>query len=171
MNFTDLETAISEIKQACDGSATGGPRFPFFVIAGAGISHPPIPLAKEIETECKKTAAGLCRNTPPSGDNPIDTYSHWFNLAYPQPKQRQQYLRSMIEGKHISPANLRLAHLLGVQKVANLVVTPNFDDLLSKALSLFGIPHVVSDHPATVQRIDPEQLDICLLYTSPSPRD
>src|SRR5881296_2399966 len=42
----DLATAISEIKQACDDSQDG--KSPFFIIAGAGVSAPSVPLASAI---------------------------------------------------------------------------------------------------------------------------
>jgi hypothetical protein len=91
-------------------------------------------------------------------------YSHWFELAYPQPVQRQKYLRSLIERSAISHANWRLAHLLIEKQLGALVVTPNFDDLLARALSLFGHPAVVCDHPRTVERINPESSDIQILH-------
>jgi len=43
-------------------------------------------------------------------------------------------------------------------------VTPNFDDFLSRALTLFGQPHIVCDHPNTVERIDPESSEIQLVH-------
>jgi hypothetical protein len=47
----DLATAISEIKQAREETEDGKP--PFFIIVGAGISVPFVPLASEIAQECK----------------------------------------------------------------------------------------------------------------------
>ena len=64
-------------------------------------------------------------------------------------------MREIIEGRPITHANFRLAHLLLNHTVSNIVVTTNFDDFLSKALSLFGKPHIVCDHPQTVGRINP----------------
>ena len=104
------------------------------------------------------------KDQPPDGQYPIDTYSHWFSQAYPEPFQRQAYLRSLIEGKPIPAANLRLAHLLLDGRIGNLVVTPNFDDFLSRALNLFGKAHVICDHPSTVGRIDPESPDLQLVH-------
>jgi hypothetical protein len=49
-------------------------------------------------------------------------------------------------------------------KVANLVFTTNFDDFLSRALNLFGKPHIVYDQPGTFEKIDPERDDIQLIH-------
>src|SRR5882672_84217 len=164
MKIIDLRTAASHIKQACDESRDLNRRSPFFFTVGAGISYPPIPLASEIESECKVVASDYGRTEEPNSPRAIDTYSHWFGTAFPQPIQRQRYLRRFIEGKSISHANLRLAHLLLGQTITNLVVTTNFDDLLSRALTLFGRQHIICDHPNTVERIDPEQNDLQLVH-------
>jgi tetratricopeptide (TPR) repeat protein len=155
MNLIDLETAVSEIQQACEDRQQG--RDPFFFLVGAGISKPPINLAAEIEADCRAMAKKYARTVGPIGALPIDTYSHWFNTAFPQPNQRQRYLRELIEGKNISQANFRLAHLLLKRTISNLVVTPNFDDFLSRALALFGTQPIVCDHPLMVERIIPEE--------------
>ncbi|HZW94208.1 MAG TPA: tetratricopeptide repeat protein [Candidatus Eremiobacteraceae bacterium] len=61
-------------------------------------------------------------------------------------------------------ANFRLAHLLSEKSLATLVVTPNFDDFLPRALTLFGVPHIVCDHPNTVERINPESDEIQIVH-------
>jgi SIR2-like domain len=43
-------------------------------------------------------------------------------------------------------------------------VTTNFDDFLSRALTLFGETHLVCDHPRTTGRIDPERKDIQIIH-------
>jgi tetratricopeptide (TPR) repeat protein len=164
MKILDLRTAASHIKQACDENRESKWRSPFFFMVGAGISHPPVPLASDIEAECKEVALKYGRMELPAGKRALDTYSHWFGTAFPQPIQRQRYLRKLIEGKQISHANLRLAHLLLEKTISNLVVTPNFDDLLSRALTLFGRQHIICDHPNTVERIDPEADDLQLVH-------
>ena len=164
INTIDLKTAAGHIKQVCDDSREANERLPFFFLVGAGISHPPIPLAAEIEKNCMAVAHKYGREREPVDKRPIDTYSHWFEQAHPQPAQRQKYLRKLIEGKFISHANFRLAHLLLDQTIANLVVTPNFDDFLSRALTLFGKPHIVCDHPKTVERIDAERDDLQIVH-------
>jgi hypothetical protein len=158
----DLESAVSEITQACE--ARLGRLSPFFFIVGAGISAPTIPLATDIESECKAVAARHGRSAEPKNKNPIDTYSHWFELAFPNPEQRQRYLRKKIQGKQISPAVFRLAHLLLSKAAGNIVVTPNFDDFLSRALTLFGEQYVICDHPSTVGRISLETDDIQIVH-------
>src|SRR6266404_1889181 len=163
MKTLDLSSAASHIKQACDDSGLSS-KSPFFFLVGAGISHPSIPLARDIEKECKSLAAKYKRLDEPRGTNAIDTYSHWMGTAFPQPVQRQRYLRRLIEKKPISHANLRLAHLLLKKTLTNLIVTTNFDDLLSRALTLFGEQHIICDHPSTVERIDPEQNDLQLIH-------
>jgi tetratricopeptide (TPR) repeat protein len=158
MNTIDLETASSEIQQACEGTRDGG-RLPYFFLVGAGVSYPPIKLAYEIQDDCKSVAEKYKRTAVPQSPLAIDAYSYWFDKAYPQPSQRQRYLRSLIAGKPISQANFRLAHLLLEARIANLVITTNFDDFLARALTLFGKQPIVCDHPYTVDRIDPEERD------------
>jgi len=152
----DLKTAVSHIVQVRRESGESADS-PFFFVVGAGLSAPVVPLASAIEEECRKKAIALGRSQPPPGKLPIESYSHWFKAAMPQPRQRQEYLRKLIVGKLISPANLRLAHLLIDCRLTNLVVTPNFDDFLSRALTLFGKEHISCDHPSTVERIDAAQ--------------
>lgn len=126
----------------------------FFFLAGSGISYPPIPLAGGIIAECKKRAErwGI---REPDALSPMDRYSWWFSNAFHSPGDRQAFLRRLIQGKSISQANLRLAHLLVSRKLTRLVVTPNFDDFLSRALVLFGEQPVVCDHPESILKIDP----------------
>jgi hypothetical protein len=165
MREIDLETAVGEIKQACyESRSSGEERWPFFFLVGAGLSHPPIPLASEIQRRCQEIAKEYRRTDEPKGKEPIDVYSHWFSSAFPHRIRRQTYLRKLIEGKTISHANFRLAHLLLDKTIANLVVTSNFDDFLSQALLLFGKKHIVCDHPRTVERIDPEREDVQIIH-------
>jgi len=70
----------------------------------------------------------------------------------------------MMEKAHISRANFRLAHLLLDGAVGQIVVTPNFDDLLSRALALFGRHPIVCDHPQTVERISAESRDVQIIH-------
>jgi tetratricopeptide (TPR) repeat protein len=157
MKTMDLETAASEIQQACEDEEEG--RLSYFFLVGAGISYPPVDLAPAIEDACRVTAHKYKRTDEPSSKLPIDTYSHWFDKAYPQPSQRQKYLRDLIKDKNISQANFRLAHLLLKKKITNLVVTPNFDDFLLRALTLFGKQPIVCDHPAMVERVILSHMD------------
>ena len=170
-NIISLSRAMSEIKQACEEAAAahddnGDKRSPFFFFVGSGISSPAIPLASIVQQQCEAKARSLGRDEGPNIVEPTtaDLYSHWFTAAYPHRIERQQYLRELIKPAAITQANLRLAHLLLKASVSNVVVTPNFDDLLSRALTLFGRSHVVCDDPRTVERIDPEKNEIQLVY-------
>jgi tetratricopeptide (TPR) repeat protein len=154
--FLDLKTAISHIQQAREsssGEVLKGAESPFFFIVGSGVSFPPVPLASTIVEHCKEVATKYGRGQQ-SSKNPMEQYSYYFKEAYPHPKQRQSYLRSLIEGKSISKANLRLAHLLSEDTFTDLVVTPNFDDFLARGLALFGKSYVSCDHPFTISRLD-----------------
>jgi tetratricopeptide (TPR) repeat protein len=159
MDMIEIGRALREIRQACNPHASSDFR-PFFFIVGAGISNPPIPLSGEIQDHCRaKALADGEPDVASSGDAMID-YSHWFDCAYPHAAERQQYLQELLRDQPISAANLRLAHILESGRIADKVVTPNFDDLLARGLGLFGKEYVVCDHPLTAQRIDPERHDV-----------
>jgi tetratricopeptide (TPR) repeat protein len=163
-NVTTLETAVNEIKQACRKANDPGARSPFFFLVGSGISHPSVPTSGTIQTDCEEKARCLGRSDGPPAADPLSVYSHWFRAAFPHRVQRQQYLRGLIEHAPITHANLRLAHLLINGAISNIVVTTNFDDLLSRALTLFGKQHITCDDPHIVDRIDPEEPDIQLIH-------
>src|SRR5258706_6356447 len=158
----DFSTATAEIRSAYDYSQT---RPPFFFIVGAGVSYPSVPLAGEITRHCRQKAESRGFTVPKLPATPFQgDYFYWFDKAYPQPIDRQRYLRSLIEKKPITDANLRLAHILLSRRITNLVVTPNFDDFLSRGLAIFGQPHIVSDDPRTVDRIDLDGADIQIVH-------
>lgn len=133
-------------------------------MVGAGISFPSVLLADGIIAHCRETAEQLGRKDEPQSTKAIDCYSHWFEKAYGEPQQRQKYLRGLIEKKQITQANFRLAHLLLDRTITNLVVTTNFDDFLSKALTLFGNTPIVCDHPQTVGRINLKADDLQIIH-------
>lgn len=145
----DLDTAAVRIRE----SAKHRRPSPWFFVVGAGISCPSIPLAWSITSACQKRAEelGLACGGPPEE---ASAYGYWLTQAYPDPDQRRAFFRGLIEGRPISEANLRLAHLLASGAVTRIAVTTNFDDFISRGLHLFGRPHVVCDHPATSARID-----------------
>jgi tetratricopeptide (TPR) repeat protein len=151
MRELDLDSAISEIIQACPDSNDANP--PFFFIVGAGVSRPIIETASGLMDECKAIALQNGKTAKPSSQDRMDTYSHWMDAAFPQAEHRREYLQKKIQGKNISPATLRLAHLIDHGRIARTVVTPNFDDFLTRALTLFGVSHIVCDHPHTVRRL------------------
>lgn len=166
MKIVSLRTAVTEIHQAVEQRAFFNPPLasPFFFIVGAGVSHPPIPLASSIENYCRSEAAKYKVSPPPPTNNSLGTYSYWFEQAFPNAEARQHYLRGLMENASISNANFRLAHLLLDKKLASIVVTPNFDDFLMRALVLFGRRPVVCDHPQTLERISVESRDIQIIH-------
>lgn len=123
MPLLDLNSAIVEIYQAVGQNRRQGIRSPFFFMVGAGISYPQIPLAAQIQEHCVAEAGAYGKRTAPKSAAAIDSYSHWFDQAYPQPKSRQQYLKDLMKDAGISRANFRLAHLLLEKTVTSLVVT------------------------------------------------
>jgi len=153
MPTIDLKNAVRQIYQIVDQRAKRGERSPFFFIAGAGVSNPPIPLAREIEERCKKEANLYDDTKPPELKTSMDSYSYWMRKAYPTPDELKSFLHGLMEGKPISKANFRLAHLLLDGRLARTVFTPNFDDMLTRSLDIFGERPLVCDHPLTVDRM------------------
>ncbi|MES2766651.1 MAG: tetratricopeptide repeat protein [Bacteroidota bacterium] len=129
----------------------------FFFVVGSGISFPSIPLASGIEKELKEKLKNQGIDFSSESEIPMKRYSDLFCAAIPDPSQRQQFLKEKIKGKPISYANFLLAHILTSRMLGNLVVTPNFDDHLFRALTTFGEHPIVSDHPLTSSRIDPQE--------------
>jgi tetratricopeptide (TPR) repeat protein len=155
--------AALEIRRACAASEES----PFFFLVGAGIASPSIPLAAAITEDCADKYEADRQRFPalvPPSANPriggLEAYSYFFELAYPQAAHRAEYLAKLIKGKPISGATLRLGHLLASGVLTKLVITPNFDDHLQRALSLFGESYVVCDHPLTTARINPDRRDV-----------
>lgn len=159
-----LATAAARVHETHNQAREKGKGSPYFFLVGAGVSVPSVPLAWEIERECKARAEslGLASGKPPS--DPQGGYSYWLEQAHPDRDARRSYFRDKIEGKPISDANLRLAHLLADGAVTNAVVTSNFDDFISRGLHLFGQSHIVCDHPATTVRLDLDAKDIQIVH-------
>jgi len=164
MRKIQSDQAAREIRQACVRAGERNEHSPFFFIVGAGISHPPVPLASDITQQCRAEAERWGAPADARVSTAEEDYSRWFSEAYPQPTDRQLYLRSLMEKAFISRANLRLAHLLLDNTIGHIVVTPNFDDLLSRALNLFGRRHIVCDHPGTVERVNVETRDVQIVH-------
>jgi len=154
MREIDLHTAVQEIVASTAKKRLKG-EYAFFFIVGAGISYPQIPLASGIEAKCqeKLTAEGSSADIPLQEKSSLDRYESLFDKAYPQAEDRQEFLHNLIHKSPISAANFRLAHLLGEFQFTNLVLTPNFDEMLSRALRLLGYDVVVCDHPKTIERV------------------
>ena len=164
-----LEQAVQEIRSAVEGRDGAGPRAvhsPFFLIVGAGISHPPIPLARDIEALCRQriVQASPGGRKPPEGGSPFERYAACMEAAFPNAEQRRAFLHEQMRSARLSAANLRLAHLLGAGHLTNLVFTPNFDEMLSQALRFLGYPVIVCDHPAMTGRLDPLRNEIQVIH-------
>jgi tetratricopeptide (TPR) repeat protein/NAD-dependent SIR2 family protein deacetylase len=169
MNTMPLKRAVSEIHMIVDQEE----RSPFVFIVGAGISSPEVPLASEIERHCRERAKKYYYDTPDLPDERpmMERYSHWFQRGYTSAQTRQNYLSSIMAKIGISRANDKLARVLvsNTQKrVATTVFTTNFDEMLSKALELYGERPLICDHPQTVSRmrIDSDKLQIIHVHGS-----
>lgn len=161
-----LRDAVTEIvRGGAPRTIDGAYSSPFFFLVGAGVSAPVIPLSSMVEAECRRLVEeeGIKLEVP-SGMSPQQSYSYWIEKAHPQPWQQQQYFRGMMEGSRISNATLRLAHLLTSPKTPKLVVTPNFDDTLTRAVRLFGREPVICDHPSTTTRVGLSCEDIRIIH-------
>ncbi|HEX3464219.1 MAG TPA: SIR2 family protein [Candidatus Elarobacter sp.] len=141
-------------------SMQGGERNPFFFIVGSGISTPAIKTAAGIVADCR---AQFSDSGQPCASS-AEEYSYWFSRAYPEPVARQRYLARLIDEARVTQATLSLAHLLIESSLAKLVITPNFDDLLTRSLALFGATPLICDHPSTAGRIDPESEAIQVVH-------
>jgi hypothetical protein len=109
MEFLELEEAVHDIKRACDENSKPEK---FFFIVGAGISFPPVPLSKSIVEHCKEQAekAGYQANTASLelSQKISEEYSYWMRKAYPQPKDRQNYLRELLTWQSKNKQNQRV---------------------------------------------------------------
>lgn len=154
-----IETAISHIRQLSQKKP-----FPFVSVVGAGMSSPSVPLASEIERRCKVFAKKHHREAHPESQAGIDTYSAWFNAAYPSPVEKRQYLEKLIVNKPLSSASMLLAHILQAGRLSRLVITPNFDDFIERSILLFGGHPLVCDHPDTINRVELASRQIQILH-------
>jgi hypothetical protein len=155
-NTLSLDEAIRDIVEARNQQPVPHVSNPFVFVVGAGISDPSVKTAGWITSRCEKLARGKKVQGQPPSETAIDRYSFWFGKAFPDRITRQYFIRRLVEKAPISGANFRLAHLL-IAGFTNLVITPNFDLLLSRALRIFGYDDFrVCDHPATTARITPE---------------
>lgn len=133
-------------------------KLPYFFLVGAGISMPEILGSTAIIEECKEIIKDMYNHDITKFDdlvkktecykNQMKIYSFWFEQAFPNAINRQDYLKSLIQNSKISSANLLLAQILCSKKIASSVITPNFDDKLYQALNLFGEHDVfIADNP------------------------
>ena len=71
MHLIELDEAVGRICQKLEETA-GGSQSPFFFMVGAGISHPPVPLAPEIIDHCKATAKRYMREKDSTSKETMD---------------------------------------------------------------------------------------------------
>ncbi|MCE5219017.1 tetratricopeptide repeat protein [bacterium] len=153
----EFRQAINEIEVSVHLAQEAKEQSPFFVIAGAGVSAPSVPLASGIMEHCRTECQRLGRPLPKETGNPATDYGKLFEAAYPGRGDRRRYIERIAANRPASQAVLRLAHLLQdpARGLTNLVVTINFDDTIERALRLLGAEPAVSDHPLTADRVDP----------------
>ncbi|MCA9612271.1 MAG: hypothetical protein KC586_05890, partial [Myxococcales bacterium] len=114
MTILSLRTAAVRIRETRRAAAKRGRHAgpsPYFFVCGAGISVPSVPLAWQIQEECRERATSLGLATGSAPSDPAGAYSYWLEQAFPDPEQRRAYFRKAIDGKPLTDANLRLAHL------------------------------------------------------------
>lgn len=127
----------------------GGMECPYVFVVGSGISAPEILTAGEIIQHCQDRIKELYgedsqelkdvfQQSENLSENSAKYYSYWFGQAYKNKKNRQQYLKTIINNARISTSNLLLAQILNAKKIATTVITPNFDNHLLKSLNLLG---------------------------------
>ncbi len=158
MREINLTKAVKEIKDACQDSNQ------FSFVVGAGISCPEVPLAFEImealEKKCDASKLKEIEFKPP-----IEKYSEIMSNALSNPGTRWKFFKKKVESQKISISNLLLAQLLLEKKVGKIVISPNFDDFLTRALSLFQTPYVVYDSIQSItERFRLNRDDIQILY-------
>jgi tetratricopeptide (TPR) repeat protein len=155
----NLDRAIAQICQVRDPDS-------FFFVAGAGISMPSVPVARQMIEEWKQMvgtgAAPVIKNPSPTT---LDLYEAWFQTACFDNQSRQQYMRKKIENQLLPPASYKLAKIINYGKLSNIVVTTNFDTFLFKALGYLGCEPLLYDHPQTANdRFDMSRSDPQLVH-------
>lgn len=135
-----LEEVINEIFDiySCDNNE----KFPYFLIVGAGVSYPEIPLASDIIKICKKKCSSNvnydnwkkeceCKNVD-------DEYSFWLAKAFPSKENRRQFFSEIILNAKITSSNFQIANILVSRKLFNLIITTNFDNQIEQSLNLLN---------------------------------
>ena len=162
-----VKEAVYEILKICSKKK-------FCFVVGAGISTPIIDLSNKIKVECKDEIKKRKKEIGQEYDDSIllreynDPAEEYFDLietAFPSPGSRWECFRKMVSDKSISCSNLLLAQILMHKKISSIVITPNFDDFLSRALSLMDIPHVTIDNPQDMYRFKLERDEIQIIHT------
>ena len=138
-----LREAVALIWETVKTTAEQGTiESPYVFIVGSGISAPEILTAGGIIEHCQERVRELYKedneeleNVSQESEkllvNSAKYYSYWFGQAYKNKKNRQQYLKDIINNARISTSNLLLAQILNSKKIATTVITPNFDNHLA----------------------------------------
>lgn len=137
MYFKDF---IKEFKEIYSTIEKGD--YPYFLICGAGVSSPEIPLSNKIIDKCKKKLSerenyNVLLNESLEYKNE-ELYSYWLEKAFPSKELRRNFFEELINKAKISSSNLQIANILLSKKIFNIVVTTNFDDQIERALNYFG---------------------------------
>jgi tetratricopeptide (TPR) repeat protein len=155
-----LRDAVTRITNSVKQRGRGE-RYPYFFIAGSGVSLPAMPTTKRIIEDCKQKlkmhAADETMGIP-------ESYAHWLEMAHSEPIDRQKYFASLVRKAKVNAASLFLAQLLVGSDIARIVVTTNFDDLLRRALRLFGASPRILDYPDSVSRLDLQSDEIQIAH-------
>lgn len=147
IKLREAVTLIWETVKTTDDQGTI--ESPYVFIVGSGISAPEILTAGGIIEHCQERVRELYKEDNEELEkvsqesekllvNSAKYYSYWFGQAYKNKKNRQQYLKNIINNARISTSNLLLAQILNSKKIATTVITPNFDNHLLKSLNLLG---------------------------------
>ncbi len=168
MRVISLAHATALVQQTVK---TAGNAAPYVIMCGAGVSAESIPTATEIIARCKSTYTANRVQFPglPAPDDlsqaaMIDQYSYWLQQAYPNKRALAAFLCNIVDSAAIGSANFRLAHLLQCRSLARVVFTTNFDNLLTRALDLFGLTYTACDHPRTTHRIELGSDDLQIVH-------
>ena len=149
--------ALAEIKASLVNANEQAEPTPFFLLVGAGISVPTIPLASEITGDLRERAGKLGFDMEGPRD-PGEAYSFWFEKAFPSAIERARYLRNLMKGKPVSPGSFNLAKLLSYEMnqrpYFDLALTTNFDDFIDRALTVLGVSHYTHAHPIALDQVD-----------------
>lgn len=137
-------------------------QYPYFFIAGAGISAESVKTAMQITSECKR----ICRESQYGGiGNMEEQYLYWLEKAFPHKETRKRYLENLLKDKKIPESVIKLANILQSRKVSNLVVTPNFDTFIYDALKLFGENDIIiADMSKSAGKLNIESNSLNILH-------
>lgn len=153
-----LETAVNQILQSSQTKK------PFFFLIGSGVSFPSVVGTGEIIDMCKEIAKRQSKSDEEPNIGMLDSYTYWFLKAFPNAKDRQIFIKNLVCDKPVSGSAFRLAHILSSQAISNTVITTNFDELIEKALGLFGVPYISHQHPSVADQIDFEHDGIQIIH-------